>query len=148
MAEDNFSARASFVGYVVLAGIWFVIGGFFAWLEFARQGSSAWQGSLVGFAVGILWAIWLRGFRLSIDNNVLTYRDGMYRTQSGSISRITAVRSAWVEWKRLPRKIRVPRLVIEFDGARSITINPKPFARSAFAAFRQRVTGKLSVRQS
>jgi hypothetical protein len=139
MNEEKFLARASFAGYVALAGLWFVIGGFFAWLEFARHGSSAWQGSLIGFSVGVLWVIWLRGFRLSIDGDVLTYRDGIYRTRAGNLSHITAVKSTWIEWARLPRTIKVPRLLIEFDRGDSITINTKPFARSALAAFKRKV---------
>lgn len=144
MENETFLARASLAGYIVLSGVWFVLGGFYAWLGFARPASSSWRGSVICFAVGALWVVWLRGFRLRIEGDMLAYRDGMYRTYSGSVSHITMVQNTWIEWARLSRKIRIPRLLIEFEGGYSITINTKPFDRLALAAFRSKVESARS----
>jgi hypothetical protein len=143
MNGKNFSARASFAGYFALAGIWFALGVFYAGLAIARSGSSAWQGSLIGFGVALLWTVWLGGFRLSVEGDRLIYRDGMYRTYTGSPSQITLMRNTWIEWKYVPL-IRMPRLLIEFSGGARIIINTKPFTGKALAAFRQKLEPKLS----
>jgi hypothetical protein len=140
MKPEMFSARASLPSYLVLSGVYFVMAGLFAWLAVFRPGSSAWKGSLISAVAGALWIVWLRGFRLGVDNGILVYRDGLYRTQMGEVARITAVRGMWVKWTCLPRMMSVPRLVVDFEDRQSISINPKVFSRASLVVLRQKVS--------
>jgi hypothetical protein len=137
--NGEFSAWASLGSYIVLGVIWFVLGIFYGWLEFTKPASSAWKGSLLCFAAGALWIVWLRGFRLTIQGDQLAYRDGLYRSKSGRISQVIAFEDTWVDTKDVPRALGIPRFLIKFEGGGQIMINIKPFSRSALAEFRRRV---------
>jgi hypothetical protein len=123
-------ARAAISSYVVLAGVWFLLsltGAVFC-IGLHRSGMAT--GIVLPLAVGMMWAGWLRGFRLEIDDQSLRYRDGLYKSVAVPRTEIQDVKNAWIEWKLLTRAVRVPRLLIIYGSRRSrLAINAKPFRR-------------------
>jgi len=123
-------ACAAFSSYIVLAGIWFLLAFIGLALLLRSDLSSMGAGVVLPLAVGMLWVGWLRGFRLEVGKENLSYRDGLYRTTGVPLSEIRDVRNTWIEWRVLTRALRVPRLVIAYGSNRHrLTINAKPFRR-------------------
>jgi hypothetical protein len=99
------------------------------------------SGALLTGGVALLWSLWLSGFRIRVVDGVLEYRDGLYRTSRIPLGEIAQMRSEWVRWHLLGRKLEVPRLaVIGVDGEKAILINPKPFAWPDLQLLRKAVT--------
>lgn len=145
-------ARASMAGYFVLCGIWVFLGVVFTWvtiLDFQTHyslcvGSPTWSGILlagVSWLCALGWGIWLRGFRLTITDDVFEYRDGFYRTRSVRPVEITHVESTWITWKALWREIKVPRIEVRTQRGDPIWINAKPFSRDDLKVLLERFKG-------
>jgi len=137
------NARSSPAGYVVLAGIWFLLGALFVWCAFYRQGAGGWKTGIIGlqvaamcFAVASLWIVWLRGFRLRINGDVFEYRNGLYQTRSCPLADIEDYEVKWIKWQVLWRRLKVPRGVVAVRNQDPILINIKPFSRADLAALR------------
>lgn len=118
------SIRATPSAYVALAGFWFVLG--ILYLLVWRGGNG---GAFVSITVGVLWVLWLGGFRLTVYDRSVVYRDGFYRSTRISRADISAVKNTWVGWTLLGREIRIPRMVIDYGVASHLAVNTKPFAR-------------------
>lgn len=131
-----FEARSSPAGYIVLAGIYLVMGTSFAVIEYLKSDGKWWQASAICYAVALLWITWLKGFRLRVIGEEFEYRNGLYQTKRAAICDVLSVRSRWVRWKVLWRQIEVPRLLIELRDEAPIVINIKPFSRSDIATVR------------
>jgi hypothetical protein len=130
VGTSSLLARAAVSAYIVLAGIWFLLALTFLafFLNDHRPGMGA--GVLLPLAVGMLWIGWLRGFRLEVGKDKLSYRDGLYRSTVIPLSEIREVKNAWIEWRLLTRALQVPRLVVTYGSKRSrLAINAKPFRR-------------------
>lgn len=140
--RGTLEARAAPHAYIFLVGPFFVLFVFFAYLEFARPASNAWQGAAFGLVFCLFWVIWLRGFRLTLTKDLLTYRDGFYRTKSVDPSRIIAVEHDWIRRKILLRAIPTPRVFVitDDDSGPPLMINPKPFNRAAFRKLQKALT--------
>lgn len=122
--------RATLTSYIVLCGIWLILASAYMLLSYRTHGESLESGVAIAGSVGLGWAIWLRGFRITIFDRVLEYRNGFYRSSSLRMNEIVKIENKWIEWGLLGRRIRVPRMaVISQDRERSIQINPKPFGR-------------------
>jgi hypothetical protein len=123
-------ARAAVSAYIVLAGIWFLLAFAFLALFLSDHRPGMGAGVLLPLGVGMLWIAWLRGFRLEVGKENLSYRDGLYRSTIIPLSEIREAKNAWIEWRLLTRALRVPRLVITYGSKRSrLAINAKPFRR-------------------
>ncbi len=144
MKEYTFLARASFGGYVVLAGPWFALGCFNVWLIVLRPSPPLFfvLASVLCFTLGLIAVVWLRGFAVSITGDSFTYRDGMYKTLRGSVAHIKQVKGAWIGWEMLWRRMQIPRLLVEFEDGTKIIINSKPFGRANLREFLGKVDPK------
>jgi hypothetical protein len=111
-------ARAAASAYIVLAGIWFLFAFIGLALLLRSDLPSMGAGVILPLAVGMLWVGWLRGFRLEVGKENLSYRDGLYRTTVVPLSEIRDVKNAWIEWRVLTLALRVPRLVIAYGSTR------------------------------
>jgi hypothetical protein len=130
--------RATLTSYILLCGIWIILASGYLILSYRSQGENLESGAIIAGGVGLLWGIWLRGFRISLSNKTLEYRDGFYRSSRLHISQIVKIKSEWVAWGVLGRKIRIPRMaVIAQDEEESILINPKPFGRNELRLIRE-----------
>jgi fatty acid desaturase len=112
-------ARAAVSAYIVLAGIWFLLAFSFLALFLSDHRPGTGGAVFVPLGVGMLWVGWLRGFRLDVGQENLSYRDGLYRTTVVPLREIRDVKNTWIEWRVLTRALRVPRLVISYGSKRN-----------------------------
>jgi len=130
--NDSLHARASYSGYIVLSGIWFVLGIANIFILIAKPHSKVEFPIIICFAIGALFSLWLWGFRLIIENGRFRYRDGLYRWHECELDEIENAGATWVKWDVGTKVIKVPRYEIEVRGrGNSILINSKPFTREA-----------------
>lgn len=88
----------------------------------------------VAFALVAVF-VWLKGFKLTITETELTYRDGMYKLHSIKISDIKTAKTTFIQFENLPGA-SIPRFVIKSVDrkAKPIEINIKPFTADAVNA--------------
>jgi hypothetical protein len=93
---------------------------------------------VVCWLIGLVWVVWLRGFRIRIKNGIFEYRDGFYRTHSCKLDAIKSAQTQWITWRFLWRALKVPRMIIDVTdpNAEPIVINTKPFSKAALSSFR------------
>jgi hypothetical protein len=121
--------RATLTSYIVLCGIWVILAAGYFLLSYRTPGESLETGAVIAGGVGLAWGIWLRGFRITVSERILEYRNGFYRSSSLPMNQIVKIKNDWIEWGLFGRRIRIPRMaVIARDHAKSILINPKPSA--------------------
>jgi hypothetical protein len=90
------------------------------------------------FLYGLAWVVWLKGFKIIIDNIKFQYRDGLHRSHSVLLSDIKKTEFKWVDWRILTRVIKIPRLIIHSrQGGKPIWINIKPFAKEDLKELRE-----------
>jgi hypothetical protein len=79
-SDNKQESRAVLSSYIVLG--WPYILATMIWVlsYIKRPSTDAIYASLLCIAVSLLCGTWLRGFRLSITDGYLEYRDGFYRT--------------------------------------------------------------------
>ena len=107
----------------------------FGLIEFFRTTSSVSgekivsEGMIIFFlnlGIALLWCIWLFGFKISIDNEYIAYRDGFFRTSKVNLSDIINVRIMHIEINNM----KVPRMIVSTENnKRALQINIKPFSR-------------------
>lgn len=122
-------AHASPTAYFALAAFWIAMGMFYPFLAILKDRPQLWTGAAIALAVGVLWIAWIRGFRLTIDEQQLVYRDGIYRSTKVPLGTINNVRSARVGWTPVDFGLKFPRLVITYGSGRRLAINTKLFRR-------------------
>lgn len=120
--------RATFKSYIILCSIWVILTILYSLLYYKNPNQGFETGGLVAGGVALLWIIWLRGFRLRVTKDYFEYRDGLFRSYKLHLNEIINVQTAWVEWKLITRKIRMPRIAVKARSEeKSVLINPKPF---------------------
>lgn len=130
--DTNLNARASYSGYIVLSGIWFLLGVVNIFVLVAKPHSKAEIPIILCFGVGILFSLWLWGFRLIIENGRFRYRDGFYRWHECELGEIENAGATWIKWDVGTKIIKIPRYVVEVRGReKPILINIKPFTHDA-----------------
>ena len=138
--SDDLVARAATSAYIALSGIWFIFGGLYLVLAHYRPKAGACGVVALCTAIGFLWVVWLRGFRLTLSDGILEYRDGFYRVTRVKLDDIIDVKNTWVRNSRMP----IPRLSIKFRPENAeLLINVKPFQRYAIRAITDRLTSNL-----
>ena len=96
--------------------------------------------ALLCSVITILWALWLRGFKLIVTDEYLEYRDGFYRSKRISLKDVAEMKHKWVQWKNLGRTLTIPRIaVITKDRKTAFLINDKPFGLDDLAIIRNLV---------
>lgn len=126
--ENVIVMRASPSSYMALCGIWVVMAIFYTYLGIRRPGTNVWVGAAISGCVATGFAMWVRGFRISIADGWLEYRDGFFRSTRVPLHEVVETRVEWVQinYHGLGRKI--PRIVVVArNGALLFRINPKPF---------------------
>lgn len=129
--KPSLDARASYSGYIALCTIWVLLGFLGVYIIVARHNMAGTFPAVLSFGVAGLFALWLSGFRLIIENDRFRYRDGFFRWRECDLSEIVKAQAAWIEWDVGTKVIKIPRLVIEIEGREKILINAKPFTREA-----------------
>jgi len=125
--------RASVSAYLVLAGPFLAIGVLFLVAALKKSGeSNVLEGSWVCLAIALAWIVWLSGFRVTMSEESLSYRNGFFQNRDLPWTSISDIETCFVTWPFLPRSIQVPRFrVITSEADREdILINPKPFPRT------------------
>lgn len=124
--------RATYTSYCALSGVWILLAVGYLLLAFRTPGHNLESGALIAGGVAVIWVMWLRGFKITLSDGCVEYRDGFFRSSKVTLSDIADVKTDNIEWNVLGRRIGVPRLVvIRGNGEVAIRINPKPFARHA-----------------
>lgn len=132
-SENTTTIRAALTSYIVLCGGWGILALMDLFICLRSPGKGFEAGLLASAGVGLLFWLWLRGFKLAISDGRLEYRDGLFRTERINLDEISTVKDEWVGWSFLGRSIRIPRtVVLSKDGRKAIWINTKPFGRRDF----------------
>jgi hypothetical protein len=122
--------RATWTTYLVLSGIWIILAIGYLFLALRAPGKSLELGALISAGVAILWVTWIRGFRITLSQGWIEYRDGFFRCTKVLLKEIADIQRENLEWKLLGRKLAIPRIaVITKDRAVAMRINSKPFGR-------------------
>jgi len=122
--------RAVLSGYIALCGIWFVLAAVFAWLAWRDPRSNVWEGAAISGGIGLLFAVWLRGFKITIADGWLEYRDGLFRSSRVMLADIDEIHVEWIAVGHHGMGRKIPRIVVSArNGAVVFRVNPKPFAK-------------------
>ena len=136
-AADAFEARASPGGYVMLTGVWVLLGLLWTWLAMSHSSNDFWAVAALCFGVALLWVLWLRGFRVRISHGQLEYRNGLYQTQRCLLADIAKSNARWVTERLLGRRLSHLRLVVAVRQGGPIHIHMKPFSRANLTRMRE-----------
>ena len=130
----SITLRASVSGYIVLAGPYILMAILFGLTELFHTTRSisgekiVSDGMIIFFltlVIALLWCIWLLGFKINIDNEYLTYRDGFFRRSKVNLSDIIKVRIMYIEINNM----KVPRMIVSTkNNKKALQINIKPFS--------------------
>jgi hypothetical protein len=128
--ETKIEGRAAVSAYLVLGAPFFLLAMGCAIVAWKHPERNAQTGAAICFLAGVLWAAWVRGFRIRITADQIEYRDGFYRSVTVPLNTIREVKNTWIEWKTFGRHLQIPRLVIVYGNDRRLAaINTKPFKR-------------------
>ncbi len=129
--ESSVTIRATLSSYIVLSGIWVVLSMGYWGLYFWKPGPGLINIALLTGGIAILWWCWLNGFRLTLSEVDLVYRDGFYRTNRIPLEDVKEHRFTWMKRKVLSRSFQTPILIVSSKhGNPAMLINPKPFSRA------------------
>ncbi len=140
--------RAALSSYLALSGVWVLIALGYLVIS-VRNPAGGWlEGTIIAGTVALLWWIWLLGFKITLTESFLEYRNGFYQSSRIALTDIAQLKAAGVEWAVLGRKIIAPRLlIIENDQSVALMINPKPFKRIDLQRIRTWVNKKNGVKR-
>ncbi len=120
--------RATLISYIVLSGIWVLLAIGYIFLALSKPGKGLETGAILAGIVSLIWWIWLWGFKLTVSNEYIEYRDGFFRSSKVYLREIADVKNVSIEWNMFGRKIKIPRInVITHNKIIAMRINPKPF---------------------
>ena len=120
--------RASIGSYMFFAGPWILVATtIFDYLH--RPRADAINAFLVCLVGALLQGAWLRGFKLTVTDELLEYRDGFYKVSKISLANLSEMKSKWVKTFAYPYYPHtVPRTaVITKDRKTAFLINFNPF---------------------
>ena len=120
--------RACISSYIALAGIWILMTIACTHISIKSHGQNWEIASAICATCSILWILWLRGFKLTVTDEFLEYRDGFYRISKIHLSNYSEMKHKWVKWKNLGRTLTIPRIAVSTkDRKTAFLINDKPF---------------------
>ena len=143
--RENYSykkreAKAVFSSYIALGGIWAVLAIVCFILAIKNFSHGDLIPALICSLVTILWTLWLRGFKLTVTDEYLEYRDGLYRVSKVPLEDIAEMKHKWIQWKNFGRIVSIPRTaVITKDKKTAFLINDKPFGLNDLSMIRNMV---------
>ena len=121
--------KAGVSAYLVLGIPFAVLTIGFLILQMKKPATNSWQGALVSCLACVVWLIWVEGFKITIANGKIDYRNGLYRHQQIHLQEVSTIKTVWIQWPLLGPTFRVPRIVIGTrKDSNPIAINPKPFS--------------------
>ena len=136
--KQNFNAKACKSSYVMLCGIWVIIGCLYIYLCF-RDGHSlkGWSLVFLILSVAALFAGWLNGLRVSVIGDRLIVRNGLYQIRECAMSDIRIVKVESVQFERFRNDIGIPKIVVRFHDKAipPILINAKPLSGDDLGTF-------------
>jgi hypothetical protein len=115
-AGNTITIRSTLSSYIALCGIWVALALVDLVLHLQNTGRGWGAAALIATGIGLLFWLWLRGFKLSLSNGSLEYRDGLYRSLKIDIEEIASIRDQWIGWSNLGRSVRIPRIVVLMKG--------------------------------
>lgn len=125
---------ASIAGYVIFVIPNILLSFFFGWYYFFEPQCNGDTGEIFIFVLsaGFLSFLWLKGFRLTLTDSFLEYRDGFYKISHINLKDILSINDQYVTVKCFLGDYQAPRLVIiSKDKKIKIMINEKPFGIDA-----------------
>lgn len=129
--------RATISSYLVLTGVWVALGIGYLILYLRNPRHDLASVSIGAWCIALLWCVWLRGFKITISDKSIQYRDGFFRSSSVDMNEIACISGEWVQWKLFGREVKILRIVVvSRSGESAIKINLKPFGRSALTAIK------------
>jgi len=132
--------KAGLSAYLVLIVPFAILSIGFLILQMVKPATDSWQGAVASCLACVVWLIWVAGFRITIADGEIEYRDGLHRCHKIQLREVSDIKSVWIQWPLLGPTFRVPRMVV---GTRTVSnaieINPKPFSRSSLDLLRQTV---------
>jgi hypothetical protein len=138
--NDRTVLRATSGSYCSLVGIWVVLAAGYVLLTLKQPGKDLEWGAAIPGVVGLLFMVWLRGFRIILTKDSFEYRDGFYRIWVVPIKDVVDVKHEWRVWRNLGKRLKVPRItVVTKSQGNHIRINPQPFGELVVRTLRQRL---------
>ncbi len=130
MSNKTITYRATLSSYIALSGIWILLAVGYLFLSIRSPGKGLELGAILAGGVTLIWWIWLSGFKITVSDGCLRYRDGFFRYSKVFLKDVADVKSKNIEWGMFTRKVKIPRIVIfKQNGEVALLINPKPFGR-------------------
>ena len=122
---NSITLRASVSGYIVLTTPWLLIAILNIIIFFRSTEEKLASEAIIVFSITLgiafLWCIWLSGFKITVNHEFITYRDGLFRLSKVSL--------LWIKKNILNQSIVAPRIaIITKSGDTSFQINIKPFS--------------------
>lgn len=132
--------RATFSSYIALCGIWVILAILYLYLCVQHPGTGCEFGALISGGGGVFFAIWLRGFKITVSNEYLSYRNGWFISSRIPLNEIASIEDKWIEWDVFTRKVKVPRVVVASRHNETvIQINSKPFGWHDLQRIREKI---------
>lgn len=130
---NSITLRASVSGYIVLTTPWLLIAVLNIIIFFRSTEEKLASEAIIVFSITLgiafLWCIWLSGFKITVNHEFITYRDGLFRLSKVSLSEILDIKKLWIKKNILNQSIVAPRIaIITKSGDTSFQINIKPFS--------------------
>ena len=136
--RNTLTIRASLVSYIVLSGVWFLLALLYAILSLRTPGKGLELGALFAGSATLGWWVWLFGFKITVTEASLIYRDGLYRTRWVEMSDIVVLHHEFTKWKIKCRVNGTRWLAFhKLDANRDLEINTKPFKRKDLLLIRK-----------
>lgn len=130
---NSLEIKAEFKTYAVLSGLFWILALFYLYLTFFRGFKmDCMFVSLFCLVVAALWCLWVSGFRITLRDNMLLYRNGFYKTVGVKVEDVQSIKSKWITWTVGFREVSVLRFVIKRYSGEDIIVNQQVFNMHEF----------------
>jgi hypothetical protein len=134
---EGLTVRACLSSYIALCGAWALLAIFCASVEIFRSDGRLIPPLLISVSIGTGLILYLRGFKISVANGVLEYRDGLYRRHRLPLDQVQSVKWGNMSWHFLTEAVRVPGLIVRDRSGKQFLMLVKPFRRRDVNAVRE-----------
>jgi len=123
--------KATLSAYVFLSGIWVTLAICYMSIGLKNKQLDWFSIGLLLCGITLAWWIWLWGFKITITELYLEYRNGLYKRHRIDLADIKAIQSGWIGWGGSKKSVTIQRVVIVPKNKKQppIWINSKPFKR-------------------
>lgn len=127
--------KATVRSYIGLTSVWWILGFGPLYVALTRHQDNLILLLSLSWGIAILWTLWLTGFRLTLNEKSIIYRDSFWRTNEMELSDIISAKECWIQYKNLGRTLSVSRCKIKLRGRKepillnSVVFDSKEYRR-------------------